>query len=125
MPTSCDLVACCSRVAYNPPSSLIECTVPRFVRPNFPDRFSYLVVDVADDSSENIISHFPDVREYIDQALDAGGKLLRPVMHQLGLFGWLTKQDSGKILMHGNAGISRSGALLIAYLMYKLQTSYA
>jgi hypothetical protein len=27
--------------------------------------------------------------------------------------------------MHGNAGISRSGALLIAYLMYKLETTYA
>mmetsp|Transcript_123848 Transcript_123848/g.174655 ORF Transcript_123848/g.174655 Transcript_123848/m.174655 type:complete len:292 (-) Transcript_123848:26-901(-) len=74
-----------------------------FVRPNFPDHFLYLVVDVADDSSENIISHFPEVREFIDQALD----------------------ENGRVLMHGNAGISRSGALLIAYLMYKLETTYA
>eukprot|EP00037_Helgoeca_nana_P012266 m.111124 g.111124 ORF g.111124 m.111124 type:complete len:296 (+) comp21358_c0_seq1:219-1106(+) len=74
-----------------------------FVRPNFLDHFDYLVVDVADDSSENIISHFPEVRAYIDNALET----------------------NGRVLMHGNAGISRSGALLIAYLMYKLETTYA
>jgi hypothetical protein len=48
--------------------------VYRFVRPNFLDHFDYLVVDVADDSSENIISHFPEVRAYIDNALETNGE---------------------------------------------------
>jgi len=75
----------------------------KFVRPNFPDKFEYLTVDVADDSSENIIVHLPLVRDFIDHALDAGGR----------------------VLLHGRNGMSRSGSLLIAYIMYKLETSFS
>lgn len=63
----------------------------RFVKPNFPENFQYHIVELSDAQTENIIMHFPSVRNFIDQALT----------------------DGGRILMHGNAGISRSGALLI------------
>jgi len=66
-----------------------------FVRPNFPDRFSYLVLDIADQTTENIIQHFPKVKAFLDNCLSKGGKAL----------------------LHGNAGISRSAALTIAYIM--------
>ncbi|XP_012260396.1 serine/threonine/tyrosine-interacting protein-like isoform X2 [Athalia rosae] len=66
-----------------------------FIRPNFPDRFQYLVLDIADTVTENIIQHFQKVKTFIDDALDSGGR----------------------VLVHGNAGISRSAALVLAYVM--------
>ncbi|XP_041469719.1 serine/threonine/tyrosine-interacting protein B-like [Lytechinus variegatus] len=65
------------------------------IKPNFPDRFQYLVLDVADNALENIIRHIPTVKGFIDSCLQSGGR----------------------ILVHGNAGISRSAALVIGYLM--------
>lgn len=68
-----------------------------FIKPNFPDKFKYLVLNIADTATENIIQHFHKVRTFIDEALNSGGR----------------------ILVHGNAGISRSAALVLAYLMEK------
>ncbi|PNF41472.1 Serine/threonine/tyrosine-interacting protein [Cryptotermes secundus] len=68
-----------------------------FIRPNFPERFEYLVLDIADNVTENIIQHFPKVRQFVDESLSNGGKTL----------------------IHGNAGISRSAALVLAYIMEK------
>lgn len=66
-----------------------------FIRPNFPDRFQYLVLDIADTATENIIQHFQRVKAFIDEGLNSGGQ----------------------VLVHGNAGISRSAALVLAYVM--------
>jgi serine/threonine/tyrosine-interacting protein len=68
-----------------------------FIRPNFPEKFKYLVLDIADNVTENIIQHFPKVRQFVDESLSMGGKTL----------------------IHGNAGISRSAALVLAYIMEK------
>eukprot|EP00041_Stephanoeca_diplocostata_P017086 m.339974 g.339974 ORF g.339974 m.339974 type:complete len:215 (+) comp20588_c0_seq17:275-919(+) len=75
----------------------------RFVRPNFPDIFTYLVFDISDEATENILQHIDEVSRFLDNAISTGGK----------------------VLMHGNAGISRSGSLLIAYIMRKYQLSYS
>ncbi|XP_043284040.1 serine/threonine/tyrosine-interacting protein-like isoform X2 [Venturia canescens] len=66
-----------------------------FIRPNFPDKFKYLVLDIADSATENIIQHFQKVKAFIDEGLNSGGQ----------------------VLVHGNAGISRSAALVLAYVM--------
>ncbi|KAJ4428619.1 hypothetical protein ANN_24664, partial [Periplaneta americana] len=68
-----------------------------FIRPNFPDKFKYLILDIADTVTENIIQHFPKVRQFVDESVTSGGKTL----------------------IHGNAGISRSAALVLAYIMEK------
>ncbi|XP_045185621.2 serine/threonine/tyrosine-interacting protein-like isoform X2 [Mercenaria mercenaria] len=73
-----------------------------FIRPNFPDLFRYLVLDIADVSTENIIQYIPQVRDFIDSCYDCGGK----------------------VLVHGNAGISRSATLVIGYIMEKYGLSY-
>ena len=52
-------------------------------------------MDIADQATENIIQHFKKVKAFIDEALNSGGH----------------------VLVHGNAGISRSAALVLAYLM--------
>ncbi|CAL8120235.1 unnamed protein product [Orchesella dallaii] len=67
------------------------------IRPNHPDHFKYLVVEIADSATENIIPHFKVVNSFLDESLSGGGK----------------------VLVHGNAGISRSAALVIAYIMSK------
>ncbi|XP_051153497.1 serine/threonine/tyrosine-interacting protein B-like [Leptopilina boulardi] len=66
-----------------------------FIKPNFPDRFKYLVLNIADVATENIIQHFQKVKTFIDESLLSGGQ----------------------VLVHGNAGISRSAALVLAYVM--------
>ncbi|XP_039293749.1 serine/threonine/tyrosine-interacting protein-like isoform X5 [Nilaparvata lugens] len=68
-----------------------------YIRPNFPDKFRYLVLDIADSPMENIISHFGRVKMFIDDCL----------------------HNFGKCLVHGNAGISRSAAFVLGYLMQK------
>ncbi|XP_061734757.1 serine/threonine/tyrosine-interacting protein isoform X2 [Nerophis ophidion] len=59
-----------------------------FIKPNFPHTFRYLVLDIADNPVENIIRFFPTTKEFIDSCLATGGK----------------------VLVHGNAGISRRDA---------------
>ncbi|XP_011301000.1 serine/threonine/tyrosine-interacting protein [Fopius arisanus] len=66
-----------------------------FIKPNFPDKFKYLVLNIADVATENIIQHFPTVKSFIDEGLSS----------------------QGHVLVHGNAGISRSAALVLAYVM--------
>uniref|UniRef100_A0A1B6M9D4 Tyrosine-protein phosphatase domain-containing protein n=1 Tax=Graphocephala atropunctata TaxID=36148 RepID=A0A1B6M9D4_9HEMI len=66
-----------------------------FIKPNFPEIFQYLIMNIADSVVENIICHFPVVKGFIDKCLACGGK----------------------VLIHGNGGISRSAALAIAYIM--------
>ncbi|MCI4382970.1 hypothetical protein PGIGA_G00020930 [Pangasianodon gigas] len=73
-----------------------------FIKPNFPLKFRYLVLDIADNPVENIIKYFQMTKEFIDGCLETGGK----------------------VLVHGNAGISRSAALVIAYLMETFGVKY-
>jgi serine/threonine/tyrosine-interacting protein len=73
-----------------------------FVRANFQEHFIYLIVDLSDGATESIIPHFPRVREFLKAALAAGGR----------------------VLMHGNAGISRSGALLVSFMMEQYSLPY-
>eukprot|EP00123_Amoebidium_parasiticum_P008791 comp19026_c0_seq1/m.21421 comp19026_c0_seq1/g.21421 ORF comp19026_c0_seq1/g.21421 comp19026_c0_seq1/m.21421 type:complete len:233 (-) comp19026_c0_seq1:282-980(-) len=73
-----------------------------FVRCNFEGRISYLVIEVHDSPGENIIHHFPRFRDFVNGSLSQGGR----------------------VLVHGNAGISRSAALLIAYVMERNGMGY-
>ncbi|KAG0142075.1 hypothetical protein CROQUDRAFT_663019 [Cronartium quercuum f. sp. fusiforme G11] len=70
-------------------------------RPRFPDQFTYLVLDIRDATDQNLISKFPDVMHFIDQALAMGGR----------------------VLVHCGDGLSRSPALVTAYAMAKYNMS--
>ncbi|XP_036611433.1 serine/threonine/tyrosine-interacting protein-like [Trichosurus vulpecula] len=67
----------------------------KFIKPNFPQILRYLVLEIADTPVENIVRFFAISKEFIDGSLQGGGK----------------------VLVHGNAGISRSASLVIAYVM--------
>ena len=55
-----------------------------------------MILNIADSTTENIIQHFRQVKAFIDEGL-----------------------SQGKVLVHGNAGISRSAALVVSYVMEK------
>ncbi|CAG2163485.1 unnamed protein product [Oppiella nova] len=93
-----------------------------WIRPNFPLKYHYLTLDIADTPTQNIIQYFPSVCQPTV-----------PLMHSclicLSIDPKVTKfiddcfERNGAVLVHGNAGISRSAALVIAYIMEKQNLS--
>ncbi|KAF4666100.1 hypothetical protein FOZ61_010202 [Perkinsus olseni] len=72
----------------------------RFLREKFVDEgITYFIVDARDSPFENMIRHFKPVSEFIHSVLSASP------LH--------------KILVHGNAGLSRSSTLVAAYIIAK------
>jgi serine/threonine/tyrosine-interacting protein len=67
----------------------------RILKPKFPEAIRYEVLECIDNPFESIIRFFPLVKQLIDSVL----------------------ARDGRILVHGNAGMSRSAALVIAYIM--------
>ncbi|KAI0766397.1 phosphatases II [Trametes elegans] len=65
------------------------------VRPRFPDKFKYMVLDVQDSEEQNLIRLFPQAKQFIDEAIAAGGRAL----------------------VHCNGGISLSPAFVVMYVM--------
>lgn len=57
----------------------------------------YMVLDIQDSANENIVKYFKQVNNFVEEALKCGGQ----------------------ILIHGNAGVSRSATLVIAFIMDK------
>lgn len=68
-----------------------------WVRLNMPESFTYLTIELADSPTQNIIPYFSQFSDYVDNLLNNGNK----------------------VLVHGNGGISRSAALVAAYIMRK------
>src|SRR5688500_16884255 len=58
--------------------------------------FHFRTISISDEPCENIIPYFASVSQYIDH---------------------VRKVKRGKVLVHGNAGISRSATLVVAYVM--------
>ncbi|KAM9577773.1 LOW QUALITY PROTEIN: serine/threonine/tyrosine-interacting protein-like [Trichechus inunguis] len=71
-----------------------------FIKTNFQQLFRYLVLDIADNPVDDTTLFFPN--EFIDGSLQTGGK----------------------VLVHGNAGISRSAAFVIAYIIETFGMKY-
>jgi len=69
----------------------------------YPNEFKYYVLDVKDKSSENIIPHFKNTNEFIDE-----------IIHD----------NNSAILVLGMMGISRCSAFVIAYLMFSQNLTY-
>ncbi|CAI4232360.1 unnamed protein product [Auanema sp. JU1783] len=65
--------------------------IPNF----FPNEFTYKLIEAFDLPSMRLIDYFDEAAEYIQRAINAGGK----------------------VFVHCNAGISRSSTLVLAYMM--------
>eukprot|EP00048_Salpingoeca_helianthica_P006915 m.104308 g.104308 ORF g.104308 m.104308 type:complete len:183 (+) comp14171_c0_seq4:27-575(+) len=72
-----------------------------FIRPQFPEHFQYLQVNLADHSQSNLLEHFEQVRVFLNACL----------------------ASNGKVLVHSNVGLSRAPAMVVAYLICHLQTN--
>lgn len=72
-------------------------TVANDIDPEYPSNCKYKIVNVDDWHEEDLSQHFHDCFSFIDDGMQAGGS----------------------VLVHCLAGISRSPAIVIGYLMYK------
>jgi len=73
----------------------------RIIAPKYPEFIHYEILECCDSPFENIIRYFPSVKQLLDLVLGRGGR----------------------ILVHGNAGMSRSAAFVVAYVMEKFNLS--
>lgn len=71
--------------------------VATLVKNSFPENFTYKNIDLLDIPQTDIVQHFESAFQFIDERMDKGGC----------------------VLVHCNAGISRSSTIVIAYLMMK------
>ncbi|KAI7933184.1 hypothetical protein MJO28_017782 [Puccinia striiformis f. sp. tritici] len=71
------------------------------LKPRYPDRFNYITLDIRDATDQQLISIFPKAKEFIDHAL-----------HQ-----------NGRVLIHCGDGLSRSPAIMTAYVMARYNVS--
>ena len=65
------------------------------IKKYFPDKFTYLQFNLLDTALQNIKQYFDKANEFINNAIN----------------------NNGKVLVHCHAGVSRSGAICIAYIM--------
>lgn len=72
------------------------------VRPRYPERFQYMVLDVEDNEEQNLIRLFPCAKKFIDDAISA----------------------KGRVLVHCNGGISLSPAFVVMFVMQHYQLSW-
>ncbi|CAG8468040.1 9559_t:CDS:2 [Paraglomus occultum] len=70
-------------------------TVATGLSPAFPDNFTYKIITVRDHPYENILAHFDSSAKFISNAI----------------------RKNGRVLVHCQAGVSRSASVIIAYLM--------
>ncbi|KAG0313873.1 hypothetical protein BGZ99_008521 [Dissophora globulifera] len=76
--------------------SLWDLSESKILRVHHPDHFQYLQLEISDAATQNLITLFPAVKQFIDQAI---------------------LKDNGKVLVNCMSGISRSPAFVVAYLM--------
>ncbi|KAJ8296381.1 Serine/threonine/tyrosine-interacting protein A [Rhodotorula toruloides] len=76
---------------------IAETREQHILKPKFPEHFVYLIQDIRDADDQNLIRIFPQTYNFIDGALAAGGR----------------------VLVHCGDGISRSPAIVTAYVMLK------
>ncbi|CAG8598185.1 6649_t:CDS:2 [Ambispora leptoticha] len=78
-------------------------TVAHNLKPAFPQEYAYKVIRIRDSPNENILEHFDSCHQFIEKALS---------------------DERSNVLIHCQAGISRSASALTAYLMKSQKMQY-
>eukprot|EP00347_Sterkiella_histriomuscorum_P020163 403338863 len=79
------------------------------ITPRYPDKFTYKRIQIDDKDSQDIRQHLWNAIEFIEDAVVN-------VNPMSGL--------NGRCLVHCAAGISRSGSIIVAYCMWKMQLPF-
>jgi len=72
------------------------------LKPAFPEKYTYLNIHLIDHDDKDITGHFDEVFDWIHSAIEKGGN----------------------VLVHCAAGVSRSAAFVIAYIMKSQKKPY-
>ncbi|KAG0209757.1 hypothetical protein BGX28_009977 [Mortierella sp. GBA30] len=83
--------------------TLWDSSESKILKIHHPDQFKYLQLEISDASTQNLITLFPAVKRFMDQAI---------------------LQENGKVLVNCMSGISRSPAFVVAYLMESTGMDY-
>ncbi|KAF9438532.1 hypothetical protein BGZ76_007063 [Entomortierella beljakovae] len=83
--------------------SLWDQSESKILKVHHPDQFTYLQLNISDAATQNLITLFPSVKQFIDQAI---------------------LNENGKVLVSCMSGISRSPAFVVAYLMEATSMDY-
>ncbi|CAG8610170.1 3945_t:CDS:2 [Ambispora gerdemannii] len=78
-------------------------TVAHNLKPVFPQLYTYKVIRIKDRQNENILEHFDSCHQFIEEALS---------------------DERNNVLIHCQAGVSRSASALTAYLMKAQRIQY-
>lgn len=79
-------------------------TVSGGIKPRYPHLFEYLVLPIDDSPDQMLKKHFLPAIEFIDKAIEGN--------------------PNNKVLVHCAAGISRSGGIVCAYIMWKQKWTF-
>ncbi|KAI8362871.1 phosphatases II [Mortierella sp. GBAus27b] len=83
--------------------TLLDSSESRILKVHHPNHFNYLQLEISDAATQNLITLFPAVKQFIDKAII---------------------EDRGKVLVNCMSGISRSPAFVVAYLMESTGMEY-
>lgn len=85
--------------------------LPGALPPHIKKNYIHHQIEITDEETSNILETLPKAMEFIDEALFCGAAT--------------EKKHIGAVLVHCAQGVSRSVAIVVAYLMYKYKLSYA
>ena len=80
---------------------IVRSGIERIIAAKYPDEFKYHIVEVLDVPTVSLLQFLPECKRFIDEGRASGG-----------------------VLVHCDSGISRSAAVVIAYVMQDLKMSY-
>jgi len=80
---------------------IVRSAIERIIAAKYPDEFRYHIVEIPDVPTVSLLQYLPECKSFIDEGRANGG-----------------------ILIHCDSGISRSAAVVIAYVMQDLKMTY-
>ena len=80
---------------------IVRSAIERIIAAKHPEDFRYHIVEIPDVPTVSLLQYLPECKRFIDEGRAMGG-----------------------ILIHCDSGISRSAAVVIAYVMQELKMTY-